>query len=63
MLAVGPDSGQVSLGGGAMAQDVVLASDGHRVEGCGADGELVNRFLAHPGSRAFSSVTVRAYAH
>src|SRR6266516_6026882 len=42
---------------------VVLASDGHRVEGCGADGELVNRFLAHLGSRAFSAATVRAYAY
>src|SRR5262249_56527891 len=35
----------------------------HRVEGCGADGELVNRFLAHLGSRAFSAATVRAYAY
>ena len=46
-----------------MGQRVVLASDGHRVEGCGADGELVNRFLAHLGSRAFSPATVRAYAY
>ena len=38
-----------------MGQRVVLVSDGHRVEGCGADGELVNRFLAHLGSRAFSA--------
>jgi integrase/recombinase XerC len=46
-----------------MGQRVVLVSDGHRVDGCGADGELVNRFLAHLGSRAFSSATVRAYAY
>jgi integrase/recombinase XerC len=42
---------------------VVLAGDGHRVEGCGVDGELVNEFLAHLGSRAFSPATVRAYAY
>jgi integrase/recombinase XerC len=47
---------------GAMLR-VVLASDGHRVEGCGPDGELVNLFLAHLGSRAFSPATVRAYAY
>jgi integrase/recombinase XerC len=46
-----------------MGRRVVLASDGHRVEGCGADGELVNRFLGHLGSRAFSPATVRAYAY
>ena len=46
-----------------MGPRVVLDSDGHRVEGCGADGDLVNRFLAHLGSRAFSSATVRAYAY
>ena len=46
-----------------MGQRVVLAGDGHHVEGCGADGELVNRFLTHLGSRAFSSATVRAYAY
>ena len=46
-----------------MRQHVVLASDGHRVEGCGADGELVNQFLTHLGSRAFSPSTVRAYAY
>ena len=45
-----------------MGQRVVLVSDGHRVDGCGADGELVNRFLAHLGARAFSPATVRAYA-
>ena len=31
--------------------------------GGGPDGELVNRFLAHLGSRAFSPATVRAYAY
>jgi site-specific recombinase XerD len=46
-----------------MGQRVVLVSDGHRVQGCGPDGELVNRFLAHLGSRAFSPATVRAYAY
>ena len=46
-----------------MGQRVVLVSDGHRVEGCGPDGEFVNRFLAHLGSRAFSPATVRAYAY
>jgi len=44
-------------------QRVVVVSDGHRVEGCGSDGELVNQFLAHLGSRAFSPATVRAYAY
>lgn len=42
---------------------VVLSGDGHRVDGFGADGELVNQFLAHLGSRAFSPATVRAYAY
>jgi hypothetical protein len=46
-----------------MGQRVVLVSDGHRIEGCGPDGEFVNRFLAHLESRAFSSATVRAYAY
>ena len=46
-----------------MGQRVVLVSDGHRVEGCGPDGEFANRFLAHLGSRAFSPATVRAYAY
>jgi site-specific recombinase XerD len=46
-----------------MGQRVVLVSDGHRVQGCGPDGEFVNRFLAHLESRAFSSATVRAYAY
>jgi len=44
-------------------QRVVVVGDGHRVEGCGSDGELVNQFLAHLGSRAFSPATVRAYAY
>ena len=42
---------------------VVLVGDGHRVEDCGADVELVNRFLPHLGSRAFSPATVRAYTY
>jgi integrase/recombinase XerC len=46
-----------------MGQGVALVSDGHRLEGCGPDGELVNRFLAHLASRAFSPSTVRAYAY
>jgi integrase/recombinase XerC len=46
-----------------MGQSVVLASEGHRLEGCGPDGDLVNRFLAHLASRAFSPSTVRAYAY
>ena len=45
-----------------MVQRVVRASEGHRVEGFGADGELVNQFVAHLGSRAFSPATVWAYA-
>src|SRR5258706_6854589 len=49
--------------GGRAMQRVVVVSDGHRVEGCGSDGELVNQFLAHLGSRAFSPATVRAYAY
>ena len=58
----GPDWAQVSRGrlDGAACRAV---GDGDRVEGCGADGELVNRFLAHLGSRAFSPATVRAYAY
>jgi integrase/recombinase XerC len=46
-----------------MRVHVLLTSEGHRVEGCGADGELVNQFLAHLGSRAFSALTVRSYAY
>ena len=46
-----------------MGQRVVLVSDGHRVDGCGADGDLVTGLLAHLGARAFSSATVRAYAY
>ncbi|HVQ86249.1 MAG TPA: hypothetical protein VMS84_16105 [Mycobacterium sp.] len=34
--------------------------DGHRLEGCGADGELVNRFLAHLVSREQASM-IRRY--
>ena len=49
--------------GGGPCSGASSTSDGHRVEGCGADGELVNRFLAHLGSRAFSPATVRAYAY
>ena len=53
----GPDTWElaaVRLGSGvsgeaSMGQRVVLAGDGHRVEGCGADGELVNRFLGASG--------------
>ncbi len=30
-----------------MQQRVISSSDGHRVEGCGPDGELVNGFLSH----------------
>ncbi len=46
-----------------MKQRVVSTGDAHRVEGCGQDGELVNQFLSHLVSRAFSSATVRAYAY
>lgn len=46
-----------------MEQHVVSTGDGHRVEGCGQDGELVNQFLSHLVSRAFSPATVRAYAY
>ena len=45
-----------------MKQPIIVTSDGHRVEGCGPDVELVNQFL-HLGSRAFSPATVRAYAY
>ena len=38
-------------------------SDGHRVSGGGEDAGLVDQFLAHLGSRAFSPATVRAYAY
>lgn len=46
-----------------MKQWVVSTGDAHRLEGCGQDGELVNRFLLHLVSRAFSPATVRAYAY
>ena len=46
-----------------MQQRVISTSDGHRVEGCGPDGELVNGFLSHLVARAFSPATVRAYAY
>ena len=46
-----------------MQQCVISTTDGHRVQGPGADVELVNRFLSQLGSRAFSPATVRAYAY
>jgi site-specific recombinase XerD len=46
-----------------MERRVISTCDGHRVDGCGEDGELVNQFLSHLRSRAFSSATVRAYAY
>ena len=46
-----------------MQQRVISTSDGRRVEGCGADSELVNGFLSHLVARAFSPATVRAYAY
>src|SRR5690349_6410268 len=46
-----------------MQQRVISTSDGHRVEGCGSDGELVNGFLSHLVARAFSPATIRAYAY
>lgn len=46
-----------------MQQCVISTIDGHRVRGPGGDVELVNRFLSHLGSRAFSPATVRAYAY
>jgi hypothetical protein len=44
-------------------QHVISTSDGYRVSGGGEDAGLVNQFLAHLGSRAFSPATVRAYAY
>jgi integrase/recombinase XerC len=38
-------------------------SEGWRLEGSWADGEVANRFLAHLVARAFSPATVRAYAY
>jgi integrase/recombinase XerC len=46
-----------------MEQYVISTSGGHRIEGSGGDVDLVNQFLAHLGSRAFSPATVRAYAY
>src|SRR5512135_2746131 len=37
--------------------------EGHRLIGDGDDVELVNRFLAHLGTRNFSPATRRAYAY
>ncbi len=42
---------------------VVVAGDGHRLDGDVEDVELVNAFLAHLSVRNFSSATRRAYAH
>ncbi len=46
-----------------MQQRVVSTSTGHRLEGGGGDIDLVNSFLSHLWSRAFSPATVRAYAY
>jgi site-specific recombinase XerD len=46
-----------------MERHVASTSDGFRLAGPGGDVELVNQFLAHLGSRAFSPATVRAYAY
>jgi integrase/recombinase XerC len=46
-----------------MKQSVILTGEGHRIEGDGADVDLVNQFLAHLGARAFSPATARAYAY
>jgi site-specific recombinase XerD len=46
-----------------MERHVASTSDGYRLAGHGGDVELVNQFLAHLGSRAFSPATVRAYAY
>jgi hypothetical protein len=46
-----------------MQEHVISTSDGHRVVGCGPDGELVNVFLSHLVARAFSAATVRAYPY
>ena len=42
-----------------MKQRVIATGDGHRIEGDGEDVELVNQFLSHLRSRAFSPATVR----
>jgi len=46
-----------------MQQCVISTGEGHRIEGDGADVDLVNQFLAHLRARAFSPATVRAYAY
>ena len=46
-----------------MPQRVVSTSTGHRLEGGSGDIDLVNSFLSHLWSRAFSPATVRAYAY
>ncbi len=46
-----------------MALSVECCAAGHRLRGEGSDLELVNRFLAHLGTRSFSAATVRAYAY
>ena len=38
-------------------------AEGHRLVGGGTDVEVVNRFLAHLGTRNFSAATRRAYAY
>lgn len=45
-----------------MELHVMSTGDGHRLAGGGPDAALVNEFLLHLGSRAFSPATVRAYA-
>ncbi len=43
--------------------NVERVGDGYRIERCpSGDGELVNGFLSHLKVRAFSPLTVRAYA-
>src|SRR5450631_1336355 len=42
---------------------VVVAGDGHRLDGDVEDVELVNAFLAHLSVRNFSAATRRAYAY
>jgi site-specific recombinase XerD len=46
-----------------MERRVASTSDGYRLAGPGGDVELANQYLAHLGSRAFSSATIRAYAY
>jgi hypothetical protein len=41
---------------------VVLVSDGYRVEGCGANGELVNQSFAHPTGHCDPLTLVRPAA-